>query len=47
MNAGEWIAAVGLVLGSLQVVVLFVLSDMRERIMRLETRQMGTGLTGD
>jgi hypothetical protein len=34
------IATVGAALGALQVVVLFVLSDMRERIMRLESREM-------
>jgi hypothetical protein len=40
VNTGEWIALVGGLLGALQVVVLFVLGDMRERIMRLETGQM-------
>lgn len=40
VNTGEWLAVVGGVLGALQVIVLFVLSDMRERIMRLETGQM-------
>jgi hypothetical protein len=36
----EAIAIGGVVLGVLQVLVLFILSDMRERIMRLENRQM-------
>jgi hypothetical protein len=40
----EWLAAivsvVGVVLGALQVTVLFILSDLRERIMRLESNQM-------
>jgi hypothetical protein len=40
MTTGTWVATVGGVLGSLQVIVLFVLSDMRERIMRLEDREM-------
>jgi hypothetical protein len=43
---GLIIAVVGGGLGFLQVLVLFVLSDLRERIMRLETRQMGS-VTGD
>jgi hypothetical protein len=34
-------------LGALQVIVLFVLSDMRERIMRLESRQMAKAPAGD
>jgi hypothetical protein len=33
-------AVVGAVLALLQVLVLFILSDMRERIMRLESQQM-------
>jgi hypothetical protein len=37
---GTAIVTVGAALGFLQVLVLFVLSDMRERIMRLETREM-------
>lgn len=40
VNTGAWIAVVGSALGALQVLVLFVLSDMRERIMRLENSQM-------
>jgi len=42
MSTGVWIAAVGGALGFLQVLVLFVLSDLRDRIMRLETQRMGT-----
>jgi hypothetical protein len=37
---GLIIAVVGGGLGFLQLIVLFVLSDLRERIMRLESRQM-------
>ena len=33
-------AVIGAVLALLQVLVLFILSDMRERIMRLESQQM-------
>jgi hypothetical protein len=44
---GAWIAVGGCVLGVLQVLVLFILSDMRERIMRLESRQMGNAPAGD
>ena len=40
MTTGEWVAVVGGVLGALQVVVLFVLSDLRDRIMRLESGRM-------
>lgn len=42
----EWLTAivsiVGVVLGALQVTVLFILSDLRERIMRLEAKEMGS-----
>ena len=41
---GLVIALVGGGLGFLQVLVLFVLSDLRERIIRLETRQMGSAV---
>jgi hypothetical protein len=44
---GVWIAAVGGALGFLQLLVIFVLSDLRDRIMRLETRQMGNAPAGD
>ncbi len=47
MNVGGWIAIVGGALGCLQVLVLFILSDMRERIMRLENREMGNAPSGD
>ena len=47
MSMGIAIAAVGAGLGFLQVLVLFVLSDLRERIMRLETREMGNATAGD
>ena len=47
MSMGIAIAAVGAGLGFLQVLVLFVLSDLRERIMRLETREMGNAPAGD
>jgi uncharacterized membrane protein len=40
MGLGATVAVVGGLLGFLQVLVLFVLSDMRERIMRLENREM-------
>jgi hypothetical protein len=39
-NTSIWIAVVGAILAALQVVVLFILSDMRDRIMRLESQQM-------
>jgi hypothetical protein len=32
--------AVGIVSAALQALILFVLSDLRERVMRLETREM-------
>jgi hypothetical protein len=41
MNMGVTLAVVGAGLGLLQVLVLFVLSDLRDRIMRLEGREMG------
>jgi hypothetical protein len=41
------IGLVGGGLAFLQVLVLFVLSDLRDRIMRLETRQMQTPVAGD
>jgi hypothetical protein len=41
------IGLVGGGLAFLQVLVLFVLSDLRDRIMRLETRQMGNAPAGD
>jgi hypothetical protein len=41
------IGLVGGGLAFLQVLVLFVLSDLRDRIMRLETRQMQTPAAGD
>lgn len=47
MGMGIAIAAVGAGLGFLQVLVLFVLSDLRERIMRLETREMRAPAAGD
>ncbi len=40
MYLGLIIAVVGGALGLLQTLVLFLLSDLRERIMRLETGQM-------
>ncbi len=42
MVNGALVAMVGAGLGFLQVLVLFVLSDLRGRIMRLESKQMGT-----
>jgi hypothetical protein len=33
-------AVIGAILALLQVLVLFILGDMRERIMRLESQQM-------
>jgi hypothetical protein len=47
MSTGVVIAAVGAGLGFLQVLVLFVLSDLRDRIMRLEGQQMGARASGD
>lgn len=47
MVNGVEVALVGLALGSLQVLVLFVLSDLRGRIMRLESKQMGQIAQGD
>ena len=44
---GLMIGVVGGALGFLQVLVLFVLSDLRERIMRLETREMRPAQAGD
>jgi hypothetical protein len=44
---GFAIAGVGAGLALLQVLVLFILSDMRERIMRLESREMKTAPVGD
>jgi len=44
---GFAIAGVGAGLALLQVLVLFILSDMRERIMRLENRQMVKAPAGD
>jgi len=41
------IAVVGGALGFLQLLVLFVLSDLRSRIMRLESKQMGEAAAGD
>jgi hypothetical protein len=41
------IGLVGGGLAFLQVLVLFVLSDLRDRIMRLETQQMGNAPAGD
>jgi hypothetical protein len=41
------IGVVGGTLGFLQVLVLFVLSDLRSRIMRLESKQMGEAAAGD
>jgi hypothetical protein len=35
-----FVAVIGAVLALLQVLVLFILGDMRERIMRLESQQM-------
>lgn len=37
---GQTVAGVGIGLGMLQTLVLFILKDMRERIMRLESREM-------
>jgi hypothetical protein len=43
MNTAAWIAvSVGSVLAFIQSLQLFVLSDLRERIMRLETQRMST-----
>lgn len=44
---GFAIAGVGAGLALLQVLVLFILSDMRERIMRLETQKMQSAPSGD
>jgi len=44
---GTAVAIGGAVLGVLQVLVLFILSDMRERIMRLETQKMQGAPSGD
>jgi hypothetical protein len=44
---GAAIGIVGAALGLLQVLVLFILSDMRERIMRLETQKMQGAPSGD
>jgi hypothetical protein len=41
MDKDTVILLVGGGLGFLQVLVLFVLSDLRDRLMRLETREMG------
>ena len=47
MVNGTIVVAVGAVLASLQGLVVFVLSDLRGRIMRLESKQMGQAVTGD
>ena len=49
MGNGEnsLLAVIGGTLGFLQVLVLFVLSDLRSRIMRLESKQMGEAAAGD
>jgi hypothetical protein len=47
MGVGTAVAVGGAVLGVLQVLVLFILSDMRERIMRLENREMRSTPAGD
>jgi hypothetical protein len=47
VNTGAVLAIVGGTLGVLQVLVLFILSDLRERIMRLETGQMTKSAAGD
>lgn len=43
MSTGNWIVLVGAALGALQVAVLFIVSDLRERIMRLESGRMYEG----
>ncbi len=47
MVNGIVVGVVGFALGSLQVLVLFVLADLRGRIMRLESKQMGQAIQGD
>ncbi len=47
MVNGFIVAIVGAGLSCLQVLVLFVLSDLRSRIMRLESKQMGQFVEGD
>ena len=47
MVNGVIVAVVGTIISFTQVLVLFVLSDLRGRIMRLESKQMGQAVTGD
>jgi len=47
MVNGVIVAVVGTVISFTQVLVLFVLSDLRSRIMRLESKQMGQLVEGD
>lgn len=48
MNVGAWVAVgVGGILAFIQSLQLFVLSDLRERIMRLESQKMQSAPSGD
>ena len=47
MVNGVIVAVVGTIITFTQVLVLFVLSDLRARIMRLESKEMGQAVTGD